>query len=82
MILKDLYEFLSPKKKAYFFNRNFTIFEIICVNTGMHYHQGKTEDEIVLGGFYDEPMSKNLVLNLPVVDIDAKENKVRIWVDG
>lgn len=82
MVLNDLYKVLAPEKKECFFHRNFTDFEIICVNTGVHYHQGKNEDEIILGGYYDEPISKEWVLGLPVVDIDARENRVRIWVDG
>lgn len=82
MILNDLYKILDVGKQESFFHKNFTDFEIICANTGVHYHQGKNENEIVLGGFYDEPISKNWVLGLPVVDIDARENRVRIWVDG
>ena len=82
MILRELYNVLPVWQQESFFSKNFTDFEIICVNTGLHYHNGKTEDEIVIGGFYEEPMSKDWVLGLPVVNIDARENRVRIWVDG
>lgn len=82
MILNDLYNILSVGRQELLFNREFSNIQIICANTGMFYHQGKNEDEIILGGYYDEPMNKEWVLSLPVVNIDARENKVRVWVDG
>ena len=82
MVLRDIYNVVGVAAQDTFFSERFSIYEIINVNTGLHYHKGKAEDEIVIGGFYEEPMSKDWILGLPVVNIDARENRVRIWVDG
>ena len=82
MVLRDIYNVVGVAAQDTFFLERLSIYEIINVNTGLHYHKGKTEDEIIIGGFYEEPMSKDWILGLPVVNIDARENRVRIWVDG
>ena len=82
MVLRDIYNVVGVAAQDTFFSERLSIYEIINVNTGLHYHKGKTEDEIIIGGFYEEPMSKDWILGLPVVNIDARENRVRIWVDG
>lgn len=82
MRVRDIYNMVSSATQDNFFFEGFSRFEIINVNTEAHYRYSGFGDEICLGGDRSEILDKNWVLGLLVVDIDARENRVRIWVDG
>lgn len=82
MVLRDIYNVVGVAAQDTFFSEKFSRYRVICDNTGMFYHQGKNENEIVLGGYYNEPMNKDWVLGLSVVGIGAVDNHVMIYVDG
>ena len=82
MVLRDIYNVISDAEQDTFFSKDFSIYEVINVNTEAHYRYSGHNDDICLGGDRSEILNKDWVLGLPVVGISALNGHVIIWVDG
>ena len=82
MVLRDIYNVVGVAAQDTFFSEDFSIYEVINVNTEAHYRYSGHNDEICLGGDRSEILNKDWVLGLPVVGISALNGHVIIWVDG
>ena len=82
MVLRDIYNVVGVSAQDTFFSEMFSIYEVITANTEAHYRYSGHNDDICLGGDRSEILSKDWVLDLPVVDITALNHHVIIWVDG
>ena len=82
MVLRDIYNVVGVAAQDTFFSEDFSIYEVINVNTEAHYRYSGHNDEICLGGDRSEILNKDWVLGLPVVGINALNGHVIIWVDG
>ena len=82
MVLRDIYNVVGEATQETFFSEDYSIYEVINVNTEAHYRYSGHNDEICLGGDRSEVFDKEWVLGLPVVGISALNGHVIIWVDG
>ena len=82
MVLRDIYNVVGVAAQDTFFSEDFSIYEVINVNTEAHYRYSGHNDEICLGGDRSEILNKDWVLGLSVVGIGALNGHVIIWVDG
>ena len=82
MVLRDIYNVVGVAAQDTFFSEDFSIYEVINVNTEAHYRYSGHNDDICLGGDRSEILNKDWVLGLPVVGINALNGHVIIWVDG
>ena len=82
MVLRDIYNVVGVAAQDTFFFEEFSIYEVINVNTEAHYRYTGYGDEICLGGDRSEIFDKDWVLGLSVVGIRAVGSHVIIWVDG
>ena len=82
MVLRDIYNVVGVAAQDTFFSEDFSIYEVINVNTEAHYRYSGHNDEICIGGDRSEILNKDWVLGLPVVGISALNGHVIIWVDG
>ncbi len=82
MVLRDIYNVVDVDAQDTFFSYDFSVYEVINVNTEAHYRYSGHNDDICLGGDRSEILDKEWVLGLPVVGISALNGHVIIWVDG
>ena len=82
MVLRDIYNVVGVAAQDTFFSEDFSIYEVINVNTEAHYSYSGHNVEICLGGDRSEILNKDWVLGLPVVGINALNGHMIIWVDG
>ena len=82
MVLRDIYNVVGVAAQDTFFSYDFSVYEVINVNTEAHYRYSGHNDDICLGGDRSEIFDKDWVLGLPVVGISALNGYVIIRVDG
>ena len=66
MILRDIYNIVGDAAQDTFFSEDFSAYEVINANTEAHYRYTGHNDDICLGGYRSEILSKDWVLGLTV----------------